>query len=70
MFHKHSKQFKSSIEKKFVDDSNDLLLLNICKTQYDVVLLADDDNYVDIINSIEDVTSKLTSKISLIIISN
>ncbi len=70
MSHKHSKQFKSSIEKKFVDDSNNLLLLNICKTQYDVVLLADDDNYVDIINSIEDVTSKLTSKISLIIISN
>ncbi len=70
MFRQHSKQFKSSIEKKFVDDSNDLLTLNICKTQYDVVLLTNDDNYVDIVNSIEDVTSKLKSKISLIIISN
>jgi hypothetical protein len=70
MSRQHSKQFKSSIEKKFVDDSNDLLTLNICKTQYDVVLLTDDDNYVDIVNSIEDVTSKLTLKISLIIISN
>ncbi len=70
MFRQHSKQFKSSIEKKFVDDLNDLLTLNICKTQYDVVLLTDDDNYVDIVNSIENVTSKLTLKISLIIISN
>jgi hypothetical protein len=70
MFRQYSKQFKSSIKKKFVDDSNDLLMLNICKTQYDVVLLTNDDNYVDIVNSIEDVTSKLTSKISLIIISN
>jgi hypothetical protein len=53
MSRKHSKQFKSSIEKKFVDDSNDLLTLNICKTQYDVVLLTDDDNYVDTVNSID-----------------
>jgi hypothetical protein len=70
MSRQHSKQFKSSIEKKFVDESNDLLTLNICKTQYDVVLLTNDDNYVDTVNSIEDVTSKLTSKISLIIVSN
>ncbi len=34
------------------------------------MLLTDDDNYVNIVNSIENVTSKLTSKISLIIISN
>jgi hypothetical protein len=70
MSRKHIKHFKSSIEKKIIDDSNDLLTLNICKTQYDVVLLTDDDIYVDIVNSIEDVTSKLTLKIALIIISN
>jgi hypothetical protein len=70
MFRKHLKHFKLSIEKKIIADSNNLLTLNICKTQYDVVLLTDDDIYVDIVNSIENVTSKLTSKIALIIISN
>jgi hypothetical protein len=70
MIDKQFKRFKSSNEENLVNDSDDILTLSIYKTQYSVVLLINDDNYVKIINSIKNVTSTLTLKVSLITISN